>query len=156
MKFGPLLTSARGWWQRTRCQWLLIMALLCLGLRENYPFSHFPMYSSFAHRTYLIYLSDRQGEPVRTKEFGLSSSTLKKIFDRGRRRELMRFKDRGSARVPLAEEAAAQSLLRYLEGLVRRKPEAAPLLPGLQVHHAYLHQEAGEIRLETHLLAQHR
>ena len=58
------------------------MTLLCLGLRENYPFSHFPMFSSFSNRTYFIHLADAQGRELKTRQFGLSNSGMKKIFDR--------------------------------------------------------------------------
>ena len=30
--------------------WLVVWSLLCLVLRENYPFSNFPMYSSFSRK----------------------------------------------------------------------------------------------------------
>jgi hypothetical protein len=155
MKFASLLTSARTWLRRTRCKWLLVMTLLCLGLRENYPFSNFPMYSSFSQHTYYLYLTNAAGEPVATRQLGLSSSALKKIFDRARRKELERFEKSGSARVPLAEEAAAQSLLRYLDRLVAAQPPAQKLLAGLQVRHVRVQQQADALRLETRTLARH-
>lgn len=156
MKFASLLTSARAWLRRTRCKWLLVMTLLCLGLRENYPFSNFPMYSSFSHRTYFLYLTDARGEPIKTPQFGLSSSALKKIFDRARRQELEHFENSGSARVALAEQAAAQSLLRYLDGLAAGQPCARKLVAGLQVRQVRVQQEADALLLETRTLARHR
>jgi hypothetical protein len=156
MNFAPLLTGAHAWLRRTRCKWLLVMTVLCLALRENYPFSNFPMYSSFSQRTYYLYLTNGRGEPIKTRQFGLSSSALKKIFDRARRKELEHFEKSGSARVPLAEEAAAQSLLRYLDGLVAARPPAQKLLAGLQVRHVRVHQEADALLLETRTLARHR
>ncbi len=78
MNFKSGLSSTLAWFRRTRCKCLLVMALLCLVLRENYPFSNFPMYSSFSSRTYYLYLTDAEGQALRTREFGLSSSGLKK------------------------------------------------------------------------------
>ncbi len=155
MKAASLLTGARAWLRRTRCKWLLVMTLLCLVLRENYPFSNFPMYSSFSHRTYYLYLTDAQGEAIKTKQFGLSTSALKKIFDRYRRRELDRFRDAGAERVPLAEASAGRLLLRYLEGHSANRPEASALLPGLRVQHVQVSQRDDKLSLETRVVAQH-
>lgn len=132
------------------------MALLCLLLRENYPFSHFPMYSSFTDHTYFLHLTARDGTLLRTRQFGLSSSTLKKIFDRARRQNLGRLKGAADKRVLLADQAAGRALLHYLDGLSAGKPKVKKLLPGLQVEHVLIHQGAGELILETHTLAQHQ
>lgn len=154
MNAASLLTGLRAWLQRTRCKWLLVMTLLCLVLRENYPFSNFPMYSSFNNRTYYLHLTDAQGKAIKTRLFGLSSSGLKKIFDRYRRRELDRFQDAGKDRVLLAEASAGQLLLRYLEGLSVGRPEAAGMLAGLRVQHVKVSRRDDALRLETHVVAQ--
>lgn len=156
MSFQSLLGATRAWLHRTRCKWLLVMMVLCLLLRENYPFSNFPMYSSFTHHTYYLYLADARGEAIRTRQFGLSSSALKKIFDRARRKELEHFEGVGKARVPLSEQAAAQSLLHYLDGLTARNRAAQKLLPGLQVRHVYVHQRNDALLLKTRTLARHQ
>lgn len=155
MSFQSLRDVTLAWWRQTRCKWFVIMTVLCLGLRENYPFSNFPMYSSFSHHTYFLYLTDARGDTIKTRQLGLSSSALKKIFDRARRRELEHFEGSGKARVPLAEQAAAQSLLGYLDGLVAKKPPARKLLAGLQVRHVRVSQNADALSLETRTLAQH-
>ena len=142
MIFKSLPSSVRAWLRHTRCRWLLVMTVLGLGLRENYPFSHFPMFSSFSTRSYFIHLADADGTALRTRQFGLSNSAMKKIFDRYRRAELKHFADAGSERVRLAEAAAGQSLLRYLDGLAATKPAGRKLLPGLQVQHVKVHQES--------------
>lgn len=155
MNLPSLLSGARAWLRRTRCQWLLLMTAFCLALGENYPFSNFPMYSSFSSRTYYLCLTDAEGRPIRTKQFGLSSSGLKKIFDRYRRKELKRFENSGNERVRLAEEAAGQLLLRYLDGLSSDRPAAGRLLVGLQVQHISVQQKGDALRLETRRVAQH-
>ena len=131
------------------------MVLLCLVLRENYPFSHFPMYSSFSNQTYFLYLTDAAGRPISSQRFGLSNSTLKKIFDRQWRKELTRFKNAGAARVPMAEETAAKSLLHYLDGLTARNPKAKKLLPGVKVEHVFIRQEGDALVFDRRTLAQH-
>jgi hypothetical protein len=155
MNIASLLTGVRAWLRRTRCKWLLVMTVLCLALRENYPFSNFPMYSSFNNRTYYLYLTDAQGNAIKTRRFGLSSSGLKKIFDRYRRQELDRFKESGSERVRLAEESAGQLLIGYLDGLSAKRPAARGLLAGLQVQHVRISERDDVLRLETHPVARH-
>lgn len=155
MNAASLFTGARLWLRRTRCKWLLVMTVLCLALRENYPFSNFPMYSSFNNRTYYLYLTDARGNPIKTRQFGLSSSGLKKIFDRYRRQELIRFQKSGSERVRLAEDSAGRLLLRYLDGLPAARPEAGELLAGLQVHHVRIFERDNALRLESHTVARH-
>src|SRR5690242_2670978 len=109
MDLESLRDAALALVRRYRC--LVVMVLLGLILRENYPFSSFPMYSTFSHRTYFIYLSDSGGAPRRTRDLGVPASGLKKIFDRYRREELGHFAKAGEQRVPLAEEAAGRDLL---------------------------------------------
>ncbi len=155
MNAASLFTGARVWLRRTRCKWLLVMTVFCFALRENYPFSNFPMYSSFNNRTYYLYLTDALGKPIKTRQFGLSSSGLKKIFDRYRRQELARFQKSGSERVRLAEESAGRLLLRYLDGLSASRPNAGELLAGLQVHHVRISERDNALRLETHTVARH-
>jgi len=155
MSFQTLRDTTLALLRRTGCQWLVVMTVLCLVLRENYPFSNFPMYSSFSRKTYFVYLVDPAGEAIKTPTFGLSSSALKKIFDRARREELEHFEGAGADRVPLAEQAAAHSLLRYLEGLAESQPAARKLLAGLQVRHVRVTQKSDALSLETRTLAQH-
>jgi hypothetical protein len=156
MNLKSLPGTALRWLRDTRCKWLLAMVLLGLVLRENYPFSHFPMFSSFGSKSYFIYLADSHGTPLRTRQFGLSNSTLKKIFDRHRRAELRHFADAGQERVPRAEAAAGDALLRYLDGLTKNRPPAKRLLPGLRVEHVRLQQKGSALVLETRTVARHR
>jgi hypothetical protein len=154
MYFKSLPGSLWAWLRQTRCKYLLLLTLLCLLFRENYPFSHFPMFSSFSKHSHYIYLSDASGRVLRTREFGRSASDLTKIFDRYRRTELKHFANSGTARTFLAEEAAGKSLLNYLTGLPPN-PRTRKLLDGLEIKHIAMRQENGELLLETKTLAKH-
>ncbi len=60
---------------------LIVATVLCLLLQENYPFSDFPMYSSFASNSSYVFVSDREGEPLPVESLaGVRTSKLKKIF----------------------------------------------------------------------------
>jgi hypothetical protein len=150
------LAAALEWLKHTRFKCLLVTTLLCLALRENYPFSNFPMYDQFTNRASYIFLTDAQGHPIATPRFALSGATLQKIFDRQRRMNLKKFKSAGSARFFLAENAAAESLLHYLDGLAARRPEAKKLLPGVQVQHVWVYQKSNALLLDTRTLARHQ
>ncbi len=150
-----LLSGGFQWFRSTRFKWLLLTVLLCLGVRENYPFSNFPMYSRFANHTYFLYLTNRQGRPVATPRYGLSTTTLDKIFDRYRRSELKKLQNAGPERDRLSQERAAESLLHYLDGLAAAHPRSRKLLRGVQVNYGRVYQESGALRLETRTLARH-
>lgn len=155
MNFKSGLAWVAAWIRRSRCQCLLVMVFLCLLLHENYPFSNFPMYSSFSSQTYYLYLTNARGQALETRELGLSSSTLKKIFERFYRLELRKFKRAGGDGTALAEGAAGQSLLRYLDGLSAGRPKVGRLLAGSQVRHVLVRQDAHDLVLETRTLARH-
>lgn len=145
MDFASPFLGVFAWWRRTRCKFLLVLTLLCLVLRENYPFSHFPMYSSFSKKTYYLYLTDVDGNEIPTKPFAISNSTLRKIFDSRKRIARKRFAD--SAR---AEAEAGRALLKYLEDLPVAKPEMKKRLAGAQVQRVDVHQEGSQLILQKH------
>src|SRR5690349_5590694 len=151
MDLKSLPGAALGWLRRFPC--LTVMVLLGLVLRENYPFSHFPMYSAFSRRTYFIYLSNSAGEPRKTRDLGVSGSALKKIFDRYRREELGHFATAGDQRVTLAEAAAGRDLLRYLNGLGSSRPEWKGRLRDAEIRHVTVSQENDAIVLNTKVIA---
>ncbi len=104
---------------------LLLLSLACLVVREQFPFSHFPMYSSFGHRTTYVFLADGEGAPLATREVApVSTPTLKKIYENEVRRETERLGVRRS-RLPLdARAAAGRRTLEYLHRLPSFRPPA--------------------------------
>lgn len=60
------------------------MTLLCsvsLAVKENYPFSHFPMYGDPNPERYLFWLATADGEPLPVRNYtGKSSAQLGKIL----------------------------------------------------------------------------
>lgn len=64
-------------------QWpaLIAVTVSCLIAGENYPFSNFPMYATFGDATYMVYVTDGNGDPVPVFDtFGMRTSVLKKIY----------------------------------------------------------------------------
>lgn len=75
-------------WFALRYKPLLLLTLLCLCLGEQFPFSDFPMYSSFTNKTFYVYLADGAGQPLpASASTGLRTSQLKKIYQRELRKE---------------------------------------------------------------------
>ncbi len=62
-------------------QVFFVVVFVCLSLKENFPFTHYPMYSSFSDYSYVVYLADGKGEalPVETIT-SVRTSALKKNF----------------------------------------------------------------------------
>ena len=59
------------------------MTAVCLAVKEEFPFSHFPMYESFSDYSFVVYIADRDGEPIPVQSItSQKTSKLKKIFDR--------------------------------------------------------------------------
>jgi hypothetical protein len=147
------LAAAIEWLKRTRFKCLLVMTLLCLGLRENYPFSNFPMFSSFRGHTYLLYLTDAQGNAVSSTRLGLQASALKKIFDTQRRAELKKTSGPSKARSDLVEHKAGEALLRYIDRQGSVQAQIRNLLHGLRVQQLSIRLEGHDLVFETRTIA---
>jgi hypothetical protein len=131
----------------------LTITLLCLILRENYPFSDFRMYSGFGRKSYVIYLADAAGRPLPTNRFGLASSTLKKIFNSIRSRQFARL-GKEEMRTNDLDKIAAFGLLHYLNELPAVRARQGTVLRGVQVRRINIAWNAGRISCSTETLAQ--
>ena len=139
----------------TNCIPLIVLTVLLLTLKENYPFSHFPMYSSFSKNTYYVYVEDKNGDPVPIGRLSsLSTYSLRKIYNR-RLKELQKeyreadpeYRKRQSEMTLEETEAAAEVALRslVLNWSNPDSPEFAQLRP-LQLCKVDLFLENGKIR----------
>ena len=62
----------------------VVIAALCLGLKENFPFTHYPMYSDFSDETYYVWLADAEGKPIASQSVtGLRLGRIKKVYNKG-------------------------------------------------------------------------
>ena len=61
----------------------LLVTVVCLVVKEEFPFSHFPMYESFSDYSFTVYIADRDGEPIPVQSLtSQKTSKLKKIFNK--------------------------------------------------------------------------
>lgn len=73
------LQSAAPWLKRFGL--MLAAVVISLLVRENYPFSHNPMYSKFDPYTYFLHVTDENDNVLFFREeFGFSAIRLKKVF----------------------------------------------------------------------------
>ena len=115
---------------------------------EFYPFSNFPMYSSFEPETYYVYVTDLSGQPVAiAPRFGRSPSDVKKIYDR--KLAALKPREKGKRKLelsaPLKAEAAVETL-RWIESVVSvaNQPKIQAL-HGLRLHEVIISYRDGVI-----------
>jgi hypothetical protein len=66
---------------------------------EWYPFSNFPMYSTFEDTAYYVYITDLSDRPVPlVPVFGRTGSEVKKLYDLLLKREISRLRQEASSR----------------------------------------------------------
>lgn len=94
--------------------WMVLLIVLCLNIKENFPFSNFPMYSQQKDQTDYYYLKDADGVPLATLDVTrLSTTKIKKMMGRELGRIASENKiPRGDLPLKFREEAAAEVLQR--------------------------------------------
>jgi len=99
--------------------WVVVFSLI---VKENYPFSHYPMYSGFEDKTYYFYLTS-EGEPVPAKPvFRVSVPRIKKIHGNFMK-EIAEGRDDGTRPSQLDAEAQAEAGRQLLDQLRAQMPE---------------------------------
>ena len=60
------------------------VTVACLIAKENFPFSHYPMYSNFEDQTYYVWLADGDDQPIPAQKVTyLRLGRIKKIYNGG-------------------------------------------------------------------------
>ena len=97
--------------------WPWFVASIVLGflIRENFPFSHWPMYSNFARESGYVYVVNGAGEPLAIATFFETAARLRRQFERERKVELKRkSQSRDGESSAEIEQVAATHLLKRL------------------------------------------
>lgn len=145
-------------WQPFKLLWLLVLLTAFVIPRlqrkqpkpgEFYPFSNFPMYSSFAPSTYYVYVTDLNDNPVPvTRLTGKVLSNLKKQYDTELKRQKQKASGLRQAELPLpARQEAGATVLRWL--LPFAHPEALQKLGGLRLKEVTILHGADGIQKNT-------
>jgi len=103
----------------------VVVALLVIG--EQFPFSYFPMYSSFDPMADYYYVADATGKPLAcVPAFGTSTANVKKMF-RARLRALVAGRGATEADATIDERRrVGEEIIAYLRQLGETRGTAVP------------------------------
>lgn len=131
----------------------LVLALLLIG--EQFPFSYFPMYSSFDPSTDYYYVADPSGEPFACVEiFGTSTANVKKMY-RARLQE--RVVMRGALEEDATDEERHQVgnlMLEYLRELGAHAGKTVPSGPVVLIRVILERNTTGDITRHELVIAE--
>ncbi len=133
----------RTWLTQTRSLPLFLITAACLLVQEQFPFSNFPMYSSFSSHTFYVYLADESGRPIPSQTTtGMSTPTLKKVYVTEMRKETQRLHLGKKKLSPEQKAIVGQRLLTSL-----RTSTNAP--NGLSLYEVSVDQHGGNFEKQT-------
>ncbi len=134
---------------------MLTLTAACLVIGEQFPFSDFPMYSSFRRTTYYVYLADEAARPLPTIDtVGMMTPMLMKLYDTELRREITRLK---SSRLSMSTEQKRPVGERTLKRLkaTRERNGGAPVGP-LRLYEVNISIVESQLNKRTDLIAEVR
>ena len=151
-KLRDLLVAGGTFLRRMPCKTMFFLTFACLVIKEQFPFSNFPMYSSFGESTYYVYLGDGTGRPLATlPSVSMTIPTLKKIY------QIELNKEKKRLHVSLRELSVAQKKLageRVLAQLRRSRQNRLP--PVMRLYEVNLSLRAGRFEKQSQLIAEAR
>ena len=130
----PMLAWLRAW------PWFVASIVLGFWIEENFPFSHWPMYSNFSRQSGYVYVINAAGEPIAAATLFETAPRLRRQFERERRTELNRVKAGEAMKTPAeVDRDAATHLLKRLAQRV--SPDERKSANGLGLVSARLRME---------------
>ena len=119
-----------------------------MALRDNYPFSHYPMYASFSDHTYYVYVAGKDDKPLALQEVtdGIRTSKLKKPYNSDldkKRRQLGKRTRHLSAEE--RREAGEQALAQVYRNCNPAARERLEKLAPLRLYHVDIYMEEGKV-----------
>jgi hypothetical protein len=115
---------------------------------EFYPFSNFPMYSSFEPNTYFVFITDLADQPIAiSPTFGTSASDIKKTYDR-KLGDLKKRAPKGARKVDLPAPLKKEAADATLAALVKKISPSPHLIgkKGLRLHHVDILYDGGTLQ----------
>ena len=157
MTGSSLLRDARRIISKLPFKPMLVITAACLLIREQYPFSNFPMYSSFSDSTYYVYLADGSDQPLSTYHaIGVSTATLKKKYESARRAELRRRRISGAQMTDEQRQALGSGILAELRASPGARASSVPLPEVLRLYEVRVRLADGQLTKHTKLIGEHR
>lgn len=154
-RLKALVSVATQFVVRTECQLLVGLTVACLIVGEQYPFSNFPMYASFTDRTYYVYLADGADQPLPSVPLaGMSTPTLKKVYDGEVRRTLRRLNVRRHDLTAEQKQAIGAPILSRLRNSAPAPDEGLPEV--LRLYQVDIKLRDGRFEKRRTLIAEER
>jgi hypothetical protein len=137
LRHALALARSVGHWLRA---WPWFVASIVLGffIRENFPFSHWPMYSNFSRESGYVYVVNAAGQPIAAATLFETAPRLRRQFERERRTESARAKGLALTKSDIEREAATHLLKRLAQ---RLSPEERKSANGLGLVSARLRMD---------------
>lgn len=132
---------------------VILLALLLQGMKEFYPFSHYPMFSVLTPDVEFYYLTDSQGKLVPQKTyFGFSTSWTRKMLNT--RLAKLSGGDNIDNASPVEIREAGQQTLAYLIEHCEQEYKDQVLANGLQLHQIFVENKDGHLNRKKSLIAE--
>lgn len=123
------------------------LVIISFAARENYPFSHYPMYDRFTDHTFYVYIADGEGDPLPIQTLtGTRTSRIKKPYDKAldvvRKEQDKRKRELTPAECRAAGEAA---LLKLYEDATESGREKLTARSPIRLYHVNVFARDGKI-----------
>lgn len=149
---GPVKT-ALVWIGKIPFLSVILLAILLQIMRENYPFSHLPMYSGLTKDVDYYFITDAKGEPMpQGIYFGFSTSKTKKMFNT-RLRKISKGGNTDSASEAQIAEAGKETL-EYMMAHIREDRRAQVEKSGIQLHRVTVAREGEHLEKHPSIVAE--
>ena len=99
--------------------WFVASIVLGFWIEENFPFSHWPMYSNFSRQSGYVYVINAADEPIAAATLFETAPRLRRQFERERRKELNRVKAGEAMKTPAEVERDAANDLSLVSARLR-------------------------------------
>jgi hypothetical protein len=156
MSTGKISTMAR-LLRRLPFKPMFAITVACLVIGEQYPFSDFPMYSSFGKSTYYLYVADENDQPLGSMPtLGMSTPTLKKVFSTEMRKEREALGSRSKKLTPEQKRVVGERLLARLRASRAAQSPDSPPPSAVRLYEVNISLENGRFQKERVLIAESR
>lgn len=154
-RLRPLRASLSLLHKRVPCGLLCALTAVCLLLREQFPFSNFPMYSNFGNDTDYVHLADAEGQPLATLSVaGLNTATLKKLYQGELNREVARLRIPRRKLSAEQKRIAGERLLLTLKSSRFAHEQGAQFPPRLQLREVNISRSGDHFLKRSVLIAE--
>ena len=132
---------------------MIVLAVALQGIKEFYPFSHYPMYSVLTPTVEFYYLTNAQGKLIPQKTyFGFSTSWTRKMLNT--RLAKLSGGDTSDSATEKEMSAAGQEVLTYLMEHCEAEYKQEVLSGGLQLRQTYIRNTDGRLLRREELIAE--